>query len=338
MSQSLFPLVISDSGDLADIALCPFKWYLSRCESWKFPSKQKSIHLIAGAAYAKAQEVARKGFYQENLTISQAISLGKEALYAEYLNVTVPPEELKTPERVALAFTTYHKEFPMDLDEIQPITMADGSKGIEIVFAIELPVLHPELNIPLLYKGKLDMLVKHERLNHIYTYDDKTTSSMARVGKNGSPDVRKIKNKYLMAGQHISYNWVANYLGVKTEGTHIREVCFSKTNGVEFADIPDILYSPFLRDNWYESLIYNLQSLADRYKLYLSNGGVNPEKYFHPSFKDDCVFYAQPCEFMQLCQTPSGKNSIRENMVQMVWDRDLKEEIPLSEMRKSLGL
>jgi len=167
-----FPEVL-DSSMLATFKSCPEMFKKIYIEQWK--PRGLSVHLHAGASFAKGLEVARQSFYVENQPADLAVSAGLGALLKAYGDFECPSDSAKSAERMAGAFEFYFDSYPLASDECVPCTLPGGKRGIEFSFTHILPLNHPSGN-PLLYCGRMDMLANFA--GGVFIEDDKTTSSL----------------------------------------------------------------------------------------------------------------------------------------------------------------
>lgn len=197
-----FPSVI-DSSMIAAFRSCPYKANLDFFLHWK--PKSQSVHLHAGAAYAKALEVARTAYYlgeyhspqvttgfddqgaqtlhvtweidqRDPLDSAMAIEAGLRAMIASYGSFTCPPDSAKSLERMCGAYEYYFTQYPLETDRAVPVTLPSGRRGIEFSFAEPIDETHPETGDPLLYVGRMDMIC--EFAGGWFGEDDKTTSQL----------------------------------------------------------------------------------------------------------------------------------------------------------------
>ena len=156
--RPMFPHTI-DSTTLAAFRSCPQKAFLSYIEHWK--PKDESVHLIAGGAFAKGIEVARRAFFEGVAIEPEIVSifndqtgqherrvkwheaapdphltgdteaaqhLGLQALMAAYGDFECPPDSAKSLERTAGALEFYFDQYPLDTDSKVPVTFVDGRR------------------------------------------------------------------------------------------------------------------------------------------------------------------------------------------------------------------
>ena len=191
-----FPTVI-DSSLMSHFRACPRSAYLETFENWK--PKIHSVHLHAGAAYARALEVARLAYYAEGKPEREAIELGLHALIVAYGDFECPPDSAKSLERMCGAFEYYFSEYPMASDSAKPATLPGNRLGIEFSFAEPIDLTHPETGDPLLYCGRFDMICDY--VGALYGEDDKTTS---QLGASWSKqwELRSQFTAYCLTGDH----------------------------------------------------------------------------------------------------------------------------------------
>ena len=155
----VFPGVI-DSSMLSAFRACPYKAYLSYIEHWK--PKFESVHLVAGGAFAKGIEVARKEFFEKGADREAAEALGLSALISAYGNFDCPSDSAKSLSRMVGALEFYLSNYPLGNDGAEPITRAFGRRGIEFSFIEPLDLQHPTTGDPILYSGRADMVASLE--------------------------------------------------------------------------------------------------------------------------------------------------------------------------------
>lgn len=168
-----FPTVL-DSTIIAAARSCGQKANLEFFLHWK--PREPSVHLHAGAAYAHGLERARRSYYEAGAPASAAIAHGLRACLEAYGDFECPPDSAKSLERTAGALEYYFTRYPLDSDAATPIELPGGKRGIEFGFVEPLDETHPETGDPLLYSGRMDMIVSFEGMT--LGLDDKTTSQL----------------------------------------------------------------------------------------------------------------------------------------------------------------
>jgi hypothetical protein len=231
-------------------------------------------------------------------------------------------ETLKSPERMGLALKEYFRYFPLDNEEVIPAQLEDGTHAIEHKFTVELPILHPELGVPLIFKGKLDMLA--QSMGRIYIEDEKTTKAI----KSNEADL------LATAGQFIGYAWLAREKGIITVGAKVRKIAIQvKEIKCEEIEIP---ITDYMINLWYESMLSKVTEMVEKYKATMEDNSF--KSHFVPDFQHGCTSFFRPCSFQDGCKSKYGENFISSNYQQLVWDSESRKEIPLTEYRTLLGL
>lgn len=269
-----FPELI-DSTMTNDYSSCPTLFNLARI--YGLSPKGGSVHLIAGGAFAKGCEVARKAFYQEGKSHEDAVADAVIAAWEHYGDFE--PEEkyqTKSAERVAYALVEYFEEYPFESDKLQPYIRADGSPAIEFEFSFPLETKHPKTGNPLLYGGRLDMVGVY--LDNLWATDEKTTT---RLG----PQWLK---SFDLRGQMIGYCYAAQLFDLPVNGFIIRGISFLK-NYYDHAEVISPI-SQYLIDDWRESLEAKAQDMVRDWE----------RNYFYKSFGEACNAYGG-CQFKNLC-------------------------------------
>lgn len=278
-TRPMFPHTI-DSTMLAAFRSCPQKMFRTYVQHWK--PQTESVHLVAGGAFAKGIEAARRAFYEGHITIPTttygpteafpdvppgerhvdwshtttleaigdsglAEEIGMNALLAAYGDFECPPESAKSIERTAGALQFYFDQYPLGADGMDPIKLPNGKRGIEFSFAHPLEVKHPVTGMPLLYTGRSDMIA--EFAHGVYVVDEKTTS---QLGASWS-------RQWEMRSQFTGYAWAALQDGIKTDGAVIRGVSILKTK----YDTQQAMTNrgPWEIERWYEQVIRDLHRM-----------------------------------------------------------------------------
>lgn len=236
-----FPAVW-DSSMLAAFRSCPVKFRREYIEHWK--PRGISVHLHAGAAYAHGLEVARKAFYAEGRSPSDAVAFGLNACLEAYGDFDCPPDSAKSALRTAGALEFYFSAYPLGEDKAEPATLGDR-RGIEFSFAVPLDIGHPETGDPLIYCGRADMIVDYAGARYIL--DDKTTSSL------GASWARQ----WDLRSQFTAYCWAAREHGWPCAGVLVRGVSILKT---KYDTAQAITYRPDWQiDRWHAQTIRDIR-------------------------------------------------------------------------------
>jgi hypothetical protein len=250
MTRPPFPSVL-DSSLIAAFRSCPTKAKYEYVLHWK--PRSPSVHLHAGAAFARGLEVARKAYYLGEFDypegseirsaglVQDSIACGLQALMAAYGEFECPADSPKSLERMMGAFEFYFDAYPLERDHAVPITLPSGRRGIEFSFVEPLDIAHPETGEPLLYSGRMDMVAQFSGSR--FGEDDKTTS---QLGASWS-------KQWDLRSQFTSYCWGAARAGLPLSGFIVRGVSILKTR---YDTQQAITYRPqWMIDQWYEQLI-----------------------------------------------------------------------------------
>lgn len=304
MNRPPFPEVI-DSTIIAAFRSCPRKLFLEFLHHWK--GKELSVHLHAGASYAKGMEVARTEFYVNGKSPDDAVALGVGALLEHYGNFQCPDDSAKSANRTAGALEYYFDQYQLGQDKAEPITLPGGKKGIEFSFAEPIDVVHPETNQPLIYCGRMDMICHFD--NMILGEDDKTASQLGASWP----------RQWDLRSQFTGYTWgVKKAAGITLNGFLVRGVSILKT---KYDTLQAITYRPDWQiDRWY----YQMCRDVERMKQCWTEG------YFDYNLDHACVEYGG-CQFRQVCAARDAKQMLEQLFQRRKWDPITRTETPLSE-------
>jgi hypothetical protein len=268
-----FPTVVDNSMRETFVA-CPQRFLRSYIQNLTLPAI--SVHLHAGAAYAKGLEIARKSFYELGNDEDTALVDGCKALILAYGDFVCPDSSPKTAERMVGALEYYISKHPLKDDYIKPF-MSGGKAALEFTFAIELPIAHPETGEPIIYAGRFDMLALYHN-DMLVVYDDKTAS---QLGSSWS-------NKWHINSQFSGYSWAAKQYGFDVQAVVVRGVSILKT---QYGGAEVITYRPqWMLDRWYEQLLTEIKSMIAMYQA----------NRFPLSQADACSSYGG-CMYRDLC-------------------------------------
>ena len=317
---TLFPITLSDT-DFTLYSQCHYRWFRERCQHLK--KATFDINLTAGKAFAIGIETTRKLYYIDGVNQEEAILRGSDKTRVLLHNAEYQ-DELKSPARMSLAVREYFKVYPMDIDEIQPMTLPDGTKGIEHTFELELPIAHPETGNPLVYKGVLDLLGSN--MGRPCVIDEKTCKSLSK------PEM------FAAAGQQIGYASASRKLGIPINDIYIRQVAIQK-NGNKHQQIP-IAVTDFMVDRWEQSMLTKVRAMVAAYTWY-TQGVEQAHEAFLPDYKMGCTSFFKPCPYVEGCVSEYGEGYIDGEFEQMVSVTQLDGErilVPIAERREELGL
>lgn len=324
-----FPEVL-DSTLISAYKSCPRKFWLEYINHWK--SKTPSVHLHAGASFAKGLEVARNAYWSGVAEIPVRVeyagdngpawrldwrsqpcapgnaveseNLGMVALLAAYGDFQCPEDSAKSASRMAGALEFYFDNYPLGQDGAEPIILPSGKRGIEISFAEPLALKHPETGNPLLYCGRLDMAVNYA--GGIYGEDDKTTSSL---GASWS-------KQWDLRSQFTGYCWGLGKIGTPLTGFLVRGISILKT---KYDHQMAITYRPaWMIDQWEEMTHRTVQDMLRDWE----------QQYWRPDFDHACTDYGG-CSFRQSCLSPEPQSWLDTYFQRRSWNPLTREEIVL---------
>jgi len=318
---------------LAAFRSCPQKMFRTYVQHWK--PQNESVHLIAGGAFAKGLEVARRAYYEgvyATPTVSyaldgtrnvswedvagpagdadSAIPAGLRALLAAYGDFECPPESAKSAERTAGAFEFYFDRYPLGSDGMEPIVFPGGKRGIEFSFANPLPVTHPVSGDPILYTGRADMIA--EFAHGVYGVDDKTTSSL---GASWS-------NQWELRSQFTGYCWSARKAGLNPAGAIVRGVSILKT---KYDTQQAITYrSEYEIERWEAQVVRDIQRMIECWR----------SGWWDYSLDGACTEYGG-CSLVRICKSSEPEEWLPVFFEQRVWDPLAHRQLTVEEWEKS---
>lgn len=287
-----FPAVI-DSTIMASFKSCPRSAELAYIHHWK--PQGVSVHLHAGAAYAKGLEIARESFYVNGASREDAEAAGIGALLHAYGDYQCPPDSAKSAERTAGALEFYFSRYPFGEDTAIPITLPSGRRGIEFSFVEPLDILHPETGDPLVYCGRMDMIC--EKGGMILGEDDKTASQLGASWP----------KQWDLRSQFTGYVWGAKRAGIKLDGFLVRGVSILKT---KYDTMEAITYRPTWQlDRWEEQLYRDIRRMQRCWE----------EGYFDYNLDHACAEYGG-CQFRQVCLMRDPAALLEQQFERRVWN------------------
>ncbi len=307
--RPMFPHTV-DSTIMSTFRSCPQKAFQTYVDHWK--PKSTSVHLVAGGAFASGIEAARQAFYVQGTDAEDAEGAGLAALITHYGDFVPPDGSAKTLERMCGALEFYFFNYPLGADGANPITLADGKRGIEFSFAEPLDVYHPVTGDPILYTGRSDMLA--ERAGGIYVYDEKTTTSLGM----------QWANQWEMRSQFTGYEWAAGRQGIKTAGSIVRGVSILKTKY-------DTLEVPTYRSK-HEVERFEGQLVRDIKRMLR----CWEDDYWDYSLDGGCTEYGG-CSLVKVCKSPDPASWLPVYFAQRVWDPLARRELSVQEHEASWG-
>lgn len=289
---------------------CPQKCFRSYIEHWK--PKSESVHLVAGGAFAKGIEVARKSFYELGQSEEDSVAAGLHALLVAYGDFETPADSAKSANRMAGALEFYFENYPLAGASAVPVKFPSGKLAIEFSFAEPLDILHPVTGDPILYTGRADMIA--EFCGGVYAVDEKTTSSLgASWGK-----------QWEMRSQFTGYQWAANRAGLNVQGTLVRGVSILKT---KYDHLQHITYrSPYEVDRWVDQTHRDIARAIQMWK----------DGYWDFSLDHACAEYGG-CSMVSICKSNDPESWLPMYFEQRVWDPLARKELSVAEWEASWG-
>lgn len=296
-----FPEVV-DSTILAAFRSCPQKAFLEFFHHWK--SREPSVHLHAGAAYAKGLEVARVGFYENGLSPEAAIADGGAALLKAYGDFQCPSDSAKSAERTLGAYEFYFERYPLAGDKATPLVVPGGKRAIEFNGVEVLDVIHPETGNPIQYSWRMDMAVDYNGMK--LGLDDKTTSQLGASWP----------RQWDLRSQFTGYVWGASNHGLELNGFLVRGVSILKS---KYDTMEAITYRPRWQiDRWLEQVHHDLARML---KCWDSG-------YFDFNLDHACAEYGG-CPFRNVCLNKEPQPILEQMFQRRQWNPVTREEIIL---------
>jgi hypothetical protein len=294
-----FPTVI-DSTILGTFRSCPQKAFREYVQHYK--PKNESVHLVAGGAYAKGLEMARKAFYGKGQSAEEAEAIGLSALLHAYGNFECPPDSGKSAERTAGALEFYLSRYPFETDQAVPIQLPSGEKAIEFSFAEPLEIKHPESGDPILYCGRMDAIVNYA--GGIFGLDDKTTSQLGASWP----------RQWDLRSQFTGYTWGAQKAGLHMNGFLVRGVSILKT---KYDTMEALTYRPQWQiERWYEQTHRDIKAMIQCWE----------SGYWDYKLDNPCLDYGG-CLFRQVCLSKDPEPWLEGGFEKRIWNPVAREEI-----------
>lgn len=339
MTRPMFPHVL-DATILATWRSCRQKAFRQYIQHWK--PKEESVHLVAGGAFAKGIEVARRAFFEgvyevplveygdltpdgnrkrtvtwQHRTVvpgnrESSTAAGLAALIAAYGDFECPPEIAKSLDRTAGALEFYFDKYPLGDDGCLPVRFPDGKYAIEFSFADPLPILHPVSGDPILYAGRADMIANFA--GGVYIVDEKTTSSLGASWP----------RQWEMRAQFTGYTWAAANAGIATNGALVRGISILKTK-YDTMQVPT--YRPDWEvDRWLEQTIRNIQDMIACWQ----------EGYWDWALDGACAEYGG-CSLQRICKSKEPETWLPMYFEQRVWDPLERRALTVAEHEAAWG-
>ncbi len=132
--DTLFPIAFSHSM-MQSVWRCEMSFFRQHCQRLT-TGHARSSDLIAGGHFAKACEIVRKSFYNDKLSIDNAIELG----YNSIIDSQDTGDYIKSNRRLAICLKKHFKTFPLD-NNLTPVKLSNGEHAIEYCLTGEHEVL-----------------------------------------------------------------------------------------------------------------------------------------------------------------------------------------------------
>lgn len=298
-----------DSTMLAAFRSCPQKCFRTYVEHWK--PKSESVHLVAGGAFAKGIEVARKAFFDQGLSREEAEAAGLEALIKAYGDFDCPSDSAKSLSRMCGALEFYLASYPLGECGMDPHKVG-GRNAIEFSFAEPLNIVHPVTGDPILYTGRADLIA--DFMNGVYVVDEKTTSSL---GASWS-------KQWEMRSQFTAYIWAARRAGIPVSGAVVRGVSILKT---KYDTQQAITHrSDYEIDRWQRQVERDLQRAIDMWKA----------GEWDYNLDHSCAEYGG-CSMVEVCKSPTPEDWLPIYFERRVWDPLARKQLTVEEWEASWG-
>lgn len=271
----------------------------------KRPIGNDSVDLLFGASFATGVEVARKSFYVNGAGAEVAIAVGIEAAQAQYGDFRAPDKSNKTLVRLIGALHFYFEQWPLGEDGLTPVP-----GGIECMFDIEIPIVHPDTGETLRYAGRYDMLA-NDANERIHVVDEKTTS---RLGDswNAQWDLDAQMTGYIWSVLH-KHGYVIGRPNTLPEGLEV----MAQIRGISIllrdyghVEIP-IVRPLWMVDRWYRQMLRDVQRMKEAYMREEWDVALN---------SNSCVAYKRPCDYALLCRSANPERLIESNYQEVVWN------------------
>jgi PD-(D/E)XK nuclease superfamily protein len=262
-----------------------------------------TVDLIAGKAFAAGMEAMRKAYYIGEASPYDALQLGIKALYASYGSFIPPAKSNKTADRMAGALAYYCQEFPLESEPLQPVTLPDGRRLIEVGYQFSTGITHPDTGLDIPYVCNFDMLAWDDQ-GDAWVVDEKTTSQMGD----------KWANQWLLDSQMTGYCMGARLIleearldypvrGAIINGIAIRLRDYEVKRWPTYREQWEI-------DRWFEQMQNDLTHWKAAYR-----------HQDHRQILDHaCANYNNPCEFAILCKSRNPERLIEGSYHVVKWN------------------
>lgn len=275
-------------------------------------SGSDNIHLVAGAAFAAANDVFRKSYYDKGSESYKQyeVSLDKGLLELikvyGYCSVRESEETWaaspKSCERIIAAYLSYWHHYHPKL-EPGKILKDDGLVMSEFAGTFELDVLHPVTGEKLKHSFRFDYI--ETRNGKVWLGDDKTTTSLGASWA----------KQWDLRSQFLAYTHAARLNGWDAVGCIARGTGILK-NSISHMEVP-IHFSPAVVEKWWIQVNKDFQELVDCW--------VKGE--FDYDFAEGCAAYGG-CKFVEVCSAKL-EYKVLNMMPIRVWNPEHPDKSPV---------
>lgn len=313
-----FPTIL-DNTIVSTWETCPAKATVGHFLHLKPRGPQ--VHLDAGKVFASALEAYRVAYYGLDSPLKgkheACLLVGMRKMIRLWgYDPEVDAVFLQTKKsfhRVCELFVRYFVEYGHSTDEMRP-AIVNNEVMVEKSFTLELGLLNPDTDEPILYHGRYDMLADYH--GGLFVYDDKTCSQLGKTWA-AQWDFRSQFTGYCFGARANNYPVV---------GAIVRGSCFY-ANDVGFGQ--SITYrKPWELDKWWEDLHHATFNMIETYKRMRDWLASQPEKTplirimkevpARGYFSNACNSYAG-CEYQQLCSSQHPERWQNEYAIR-IWD------------------
>jgi hypothetical protein len=289
-----FPSYI-DSSILSTWRSCRRKFFWSTISS--LSPVGKSVHLIAGGAFAAGMEAARRmafsGTGDNRPSRDDILQAAFKAFLREWGDYQPPEESPKSLPSVFQALVEYLTCYPPETDIIQPLISPAGNPTVEYTFSIPLDIRHPESNEPILFVGRFDLLGSYNGLPCIV--DEKTTTAIGFAWA----------DQWKLRGQFMGYCWACQQHGININTAVIRGIGLLKKE-FKFATAIET-YPQHLIERWHQLMLQDITRMVAAYRVAKEGGDLDLDYSFPYNFADSCSSYGG-CSFAPLCLAKDPSN------------------------------
>jgi len=316
-----FPAYV-DSSMLTAWRSCKRKHFWSTIHAL-YPTG-KSVHLIAGGAFAAGLEAARKRLFTDP---NPATVTHEELLFAAYPAFLLEWGDYNPPENHAKSFVNtfcaldhYLLEYPPYTDKLQPYIRPDGTPAVEYRFAVPLEdILHPTTGEPILFVGRFDQIAMYIAgdVSIPCIQDEKTTYAFALSWA----------DQWDMRGQFIGYIWALRQQGFNVSHAAIRGIAIQKTQFQTRTALTE--YPNHLISRWERQMKRDISDMIHSYTVWTENEQLDDEHHYPFNFGDSCESYGG-CAFKMLCLARDPE-PFMSNFIRHRWnplEKQPVEELP----------